>query len=85
MDFAAFFDKYGALLAQGTVDTIVMVLASTIGAYVIGIVPALLLGGPLSDRFGRRPLLLPAPLIALAGSAVLAAAAGRGPVWGASH
>ncbi len=48
-----------------------------LGAYVIGIVPALLLGGPLSDRFGRRPLLLPAPLIALAGSAVLAAAAGE--------
>ena len=32
MDFAAFFDKYGALLAQGTVDTTVMVLASTLGA-----------------------------------------------------
>lgn len=43
MDFAAFFDKYGALLAQGTVDTIVMVLASTIGAYVIGIILGTLL------------------------------------------
>ncbi|RVW00539.1 MFS transporter [Rhodococcus xishaensis] len=42
-------------------------------AYVLGIVPALLLGGPLSDRLGRRPLMLPAPFIAVAGSVVLAA------------
>ncbi|MCJ0904486.1 MFS transporter [Rhodococcus sp. ARC_M6] len=41
-------------------------------AYVVGIVPALLLGGPLSDRLGRRPLMLPAPLIAIAGSTLLA-------------
>lgn len=42
-------------------------------AYVLGIIPGLLLGGPLSDRFGRRALMLPAPLFAVAGSAVLAA------------
>lgn len=46
-----------------------------LGAYVLGIVPALLLGGPLSDRFGRRPLFLPAPVLAIAGSIVLAAGA----------
>lgn len=33
-------------------------------AYVLGIVPALLIGGPLSDRFGRRPLMFPAPVLA---------------------
>ncbi|WP_454729330.1 MFS transporter [Cellulosimicrobium protaetiae] len=43
-----------------------------LAAYVLGIVPALLLGGPLSDRYGRRPLLLPAAPIALVGSLVLA-------------
>ena len=43
-----------------------------LGAYVLGIVPALLIGGPLSDRYGRRPLMLPAPFIAVAGSALLA-------------
>ncbi|EME18785.1 mfs transporter [Rhodococcus triatomae BKS 15-14] len=41
-------------------------------AYVLGIVPALLLGGPLSDRLGRRPIMLPAPFVAAAGSMVLA-------------
>ncbi|MEV5648582.1 MFS transporter [Nocardia sp. NPDC052254] len=40
--------------------------------YVLGIVPALLIGGPLSDRYGRRRLLRPAPLITAAGSILLA-------------
>lgn len=43
-----------------------------LGAYVLGIVPALLIGGPLSDRFGRRPLLLPAAPLGVVGSLVLA-------------
>lgn len=46
-----------------------------LGAYVLGIVPALLVGGPMSDRYGRRPLLLPAPLLGVLGSALIA--------WGA--
>ncbi|MFD7846792.1 MFS transporter [Nocardia sp. NPDC059764] len=40
--------------------------------YVLGIVPALLIGGPLSDRYGRRPLMRPAPFIAATGSTLLA-------------
>ncbi|MFI6367906.1 MFS transporter [Nocardia sp. NPDC050630] len=40
--------------------------------YVLGIVPALLIGGPLSDRYGRRMLLRPAPLIGATGSLLLA-------------
>ncbi|WFN92499.1 MFS transporter [Gordonia sp. LUNF6] len=40
--------------------------------YVLGIVPALLVGGPLSDRLGRRALMLPSPVIAAAGSVLLA-------------
>lgn len=52
-------------LAATTVDLLLFY-------YVLGIVPALLIGGPLSDRYGRRALLRPAPLIAAAGSLLLA-------------
>jgi MFS family permease len=44
-------------------------------AYVIGIVPALLVGGPLSDRLGRRPVMLPATAIAALGSILIAVGA----------
>lgn len=44
-------------------------------AYVLGMIPALLIGGPLSDRFGRKPVMRPSALIAAAGSLMLAAAA----------
>lgn len=38
MDFLAeFFNQYGALLAQGTWDTLVMTLVSTLFAYLIGV------------------------------------------------
>lgn len=43
-----------------------------LGAYVVGIIPALLVGGPLSDRYGRRPLMLPAAPLSLIGSLMLA-------------
>ena len=33
---AEFFDKYGALLAQGTLDTLVMTIASCLFAYLVG-------------------------------------------------
>lgn len=49
-------------------------------AYVLGIVPALLVGGPLSDRLGRRPVMVPAPFVGLAGSAVLALGADSAPL-----
>lgn len=48
-----------------TVDTFLF-------AYVIGIVPALLVCGPLSDRVGRRPIMLPATAVAAAGSILIA-------------
>ena len=43
-----------------------------LGAYVLGIVPGMLVGGPLSDRVGRKPLMLAAPPIAILASVVLA-------------
>ncbi|GAA2518768.1 MFS transporter [Rarobacter incanus] len=60
-------------LTTATVDIL-------LAAYVLGIIPALLLGGPLSDRYGRAPLLRPAPLIAIAGSLVLAGGGGNASV-----
>ncbi|AHH20621.1 major facilitator superfamily transporter [Nocardia nova SH22a] len=48
--------------------------------YVLGIVPALLIGGPLSDRYGRRRLMRPAPLVTAAGSILLAFGSGVVPM-----
>lgn len=42
-----------------------------LGAYVLGIIPALLIGGPLSDLRGRRPLMHLAPALSIAGSVLL--------------
>ena len=41
------------------------------GIYALGLVPGLLLSGPLSDRFGRRTLVLPAAVICFVASAIL--------------
>ena len=57
--------QHAAGFSTGVVDVL-------LGAYVLGIVPGMLVGGPLSDRWGRRPLMLAAPPLAAAGSAVLA-------------
>jgi MFS family permease len=55
-------DHYSSVLAN-----------ALLGAYVLGLAPALLIAGPLSDRRGRRPVMLFGLLCALAGSATLAA------------
>lgn len=51
-------------LSTGAVDVL-------LGAYVLGIIPALLIGGPMSDRYGRRPLMVPAPVLAMIASILL--------------
>lgn len=43
-----------------------------LGAYVLGLVPGLLIAAALSDRFGRRPLLVAGLAGSILGSAVLA-------------
>lgn len=52
---------------------------SLLVSYAVGIVTGLLICGPLSDRYGRKPVMLPAPLIALLGSVFIAA--GENTEW----
>ncbi|HEV7623276.1 MAG TPA: MFS transporter [Amnibacterium sp.] len=50
--------------------------------YIVGIIPGFLVAGPLSDRYGRRPLLLAGVLLGCLGSVVLAAGPGSVAVLG---
>ncbi|HET6284824.1 MAG TPA: MFS transporter [Polyangia bacterium] len=47
-------------------------LAVLFGVYAVGLVPGLFFGGPLSDRRGRRTVVLPSACLALAGTILLA-------------
>ncbi len=47
-------------------------VAAFFAVYVAGLAPGLLIGGPASDRWGRRRLLLPALIVSVPASAVLA-------------
>ncbi|MHA6623344.1 MFS transporter [Pseudonocardia sp. DLS-67] len=47
-------------------------VAAFFGIYAAGLVPGLLVGGPASDRWGRRHLLLPALVVSVPASGVLA-------------
>lgn len=51
------------------------VLVGLFGIYALGLLPGLLLGGPASDRHGRRVLVLPAAGVLLVSQAVLAGGA----------
>src|SRR5690606_35190225 len=48
--------------------------------YALGIAPALLISGPLSDRIGRKPVMLSAPVFSIVGSALIAAGETTGPL-----
>ncbi len=50
------------------------------GSYAIGLIPALLIGGPLSDRYGRRPLARVAVVVSFVASGVLLAGV-DGEAW----
>jgi MFS family permease len=50
-------------------------LEAIFGIYALGLIPGLLIGGPLSDASGRRKVVLPAAGLSLLASAVLVASA----------
>lgn len=47
------------------------VLAGAFGIYAVGLLPGLLGGGALSDRLGRRPVVLTGSIVAAAGNTVM--------------
>src|SRR5437763_15067548 len=53
---------------------------ATFGLYALGLIPGLLLGGPISDRHGRRRVMLPALIISVLGSLLLILG-GWAPGW----
>jgi len=68
------------LVYRDTLDLGPDVLTAVFGCYALGLVPALALAGPLSDRFGRRRVMLPCMVLAAVTSLVLIAAASSLPV-----
>jgi predicted MFS family arabinose efflux permease len=53
-----------------------------LGAYVLGLVPGLLVGGPLSDRYGRKPMMFAGTVVSLLASVMLMfGSAGPGPLY----
>lgn len=51
------------------------------GLYALGLIPGLLLGGPISDRHGRRRIMVPALVVSLLASALLVAGGSAGLGW----
>ncbi|HEY6496224.1 MAG TPA: MFS transporter [Trebonia sp.] len=60
------------IMYEGREHYSALVVNAFLGVYVLGLAPALLISGSLSDRHGRRPLMLAAVAAAVAGSALLA-------------
>jgi hypothetical protein len=68
------------LIYRDTLDLGPDVLTAVFGSYALGLVPALAFAGPLSDRLGRRRVLLPCMVLAMLTSLLLIAAASSLPV-----
>jgi MFS family permease len=59
------------LLYQAELGLSTTVVQATFGVYVFGLIPGLLLGGPVSDRYGRRRVLVPTLVASLLGTGLL--------------
>jgi predicted MFS family arabinose efflux permease len=68
------------LLYQADLHLATSTIQGTFAMYVVGLIPGLLLGGPTSDRFGRRRVMGPT-LVASAAATVLLILGGSGVGW----
>jgi MFS family permease len=59
------------LLYQARLDLSPTIVQATFGLYVLGLIPGLLLGGPVSDRYGRRRVMVPTLIASAIGTALL--------------
>lgn len=62
------------LIYQVTLDMSDTELTALFGVYAVGMVPALVLAGPAADRWGRRPVAVPAALLSAVASLAFVAA-----------
>jgi MFS family permease len=60
------------LMYEGREHYSALMVNAFLGVYVLGLAPALLISGSLSDRYGRRPVMLAGVAAAVTGSALLA-------------
>jgi len=66
------------IVYRGALALSVATVQAVFGLYAAGLVPGLLAGGPLSDRYGRRRLMVTALLMSAAAAGLLLAAHGVG-------
>jgi len=69
------------LLYRSELGLTTVALNAAFGLYALGLIPGLLLGGPISDRIGRRRVLVPALGVSLLASVLLIAGSGLGVGW----
>jgi hypothetical protein len=59
------------LLYQDRLHLGATVVQSTFGCYVGGLIPGLLFGGPISDQYGRKPVMVPTLVVSLIATGAL--------------
>ncbi|MFI6603141.1 MFS transporter [Nonomuraea sp. NPDC050536] len=59
------------IMYQTRLDLSATTIQATFGMYVLGLIPGLLLGGPISDRYGRRRVMIPTLLGSLLATTLL--------------
>lgn len=59
------------LMYQARLHLSATIIQATFGCYIVGLIPGLLLGGPVSDRYGRRRVMAPTLAVSVAATALL--------------